>query len=248
MIIDSHTHVDMVESWGWMDPPAAILELMDEAHVDQAIIMTYRDAVGPNDPSTEYIKKAVEKYPDRLIGYVRINPNSSGAMDALDQAISDYKMKGLKLHPVSYVGFPFGEATLRLMRRAAQYNVPVLFHTGDEPLALPEEVAEAARLVSEVTVIMAHLGGYFHNDAVLEVAESLPNVYVDTSAVPYPWIIRRAVDAFGPERVLYASDGPGCPPILEVEKVRLAGLTKEEEGLVFAGNIQRLLNGVRHDI
>jgi len=48
--------------------------------------------------------------------------------------------------------------------------------------------------------------------------------------------------------VLYASDGPGCPPILEVEKVRLAGLSIEEEELVFAGNIQRILDGVQHDI
>ena len=151
MIIDSHTHVDLVESWGWMDPPEAILALIDEANVDRAIIMTYRDAIGPDDPSTEYIRSAVNKYPDRLIGYVRINPNAHGALDALDQAIGDYQMKGLKLHPVSYVGFPFGEATLLLMRRAAQYNAPVLFHTGDEPLALPEEVAEAARLVPEAS-------------------------------------------------------------------------------------------------
>jgi predicted TIM-barrel fold metal-dependent hydrolase len=248
MIIDSHTHVDLVESWGWMDPPEAILDLMDEAGVDQAIIMTYRDAIGPNDPATEYIRSAVSKYPDQLIGYVRINPKAPGAIDALDQAIGDYKMKGLKLHPVSYVGFPYGEETLRLMRRAAQYNAPILFHTGDEALALPEEVAEAARLVPEATVIMAHLGGYYHYEAVLNMAEILPNVFVDTSAIPYPWVIRKAVDAFGMERVLYASDGPGCPPILELEKVRLAGLTREEEEFVFAGNIQHILERVRHDI
>ena len=248
MIIDSHTHVDLVEAWGWMDAPEVILALMDQAGVERAIVMTYRDASGPNDAATEYIRDAITKYPQRLIGYVRINPNSPGAMDALDQALGDYKMKGLKLHPVSYVGYPYGEATLRLMRRAAEYNAPVLFHTGDEALALPEQVAEAARLVPEATVILAHLGGYYHHDAVLELAGDLPNVCVDTSAIPYPWMIRRAVDVFGPERVLYASDGPGCPPILEVEKVRLAGLSPDEEQMVFAGNIQRLLDGVRHDI
>jgi len=231
-----------------MDPPELMLELMDESGVDQAVVMTYRDATGPDDPATEYIREAVEKYPGRLIGYVRINPNSPCAMDALDQALGDYKMKGLKLHPVSYVGFPYGEATLRLMRRAAEYNAPVLFHTGDEPLALPDEVAEAAQRVPEASVIMAHMGGYYHHHAVLDIAESLPNVFVDTSAIPYPWVIRQAVEAFGVERVLYASDGPGCPPILEIEKVRLAGLSPEEEELVFAGNIQRILNGVRHDI
>ena len=248
MIIDSHTHVDLVEAWGWMDPPELMLELMDEAEVDQAIIMTYRDAIGPDDTATLYVQDAVKKYPERLIGYVRINPNAPAAIEALDQAISDYKMKGLKLHPVSYVGFPYGEPTLRLMRRAAQYDAPVLFHTGDEALALPEQVAEAARLVPEAKVIMAHLGGYYHYEAVLEIADTLPNVLVDTSASPYPWMIKRAVDAFGVERVLYASDGPGCPPILEVEKVRLSGLTPEEQELVFAGNIQSVLDGVRHEL
>jgi hypothetical protein len=41
MIIDSHTHVDRV---GWYDPPETIVRLMDEAGIDQSIIMTYRDA------------------------------------------------------------------------------------------------------------------------------------------------------------------------------------------------------------
>ncbi len=248
MIIDSHTHVDLVEAWGWMDPPEAILSSMDKANVEKAVIMTYRDAHGPDDPATLYIKEAVDRYPERLIGYVRINPNMAGAINALDQAIVDFKMKGLKLHPVSYVGFPYAEPTLRLMRRAAAYNAPVLFHTGDEALALPEEVAQAARLVPDATVIMAHLGGYFHFDAVINLADKLPNVMVDTSGIPYPWVIRQAIDAFGPERVMYASDGPGCPPILEIEKVRLAGLSDEEAELIFSKNIQRLIDGVRHEI
>jgi len=248
MIIDSHTHVDEVEAWGWIDPPEVLLPLLDEAGIDQAIIMTYRDAAGPDDPATAYILDAVARYPERLIGYVRLNPQAPGAMDALDKALGEDGLKGLKLHPVSYVGFPFGEATLRLMRRAAEYNAPVLFHTGDEALALPEEVAQAARLCPEVTVIMAHMGGYYHYEAVLQAARELPNVLVDTSASPYPWMIRRAVETIGPERVLFASDGPGCLPALEVEKVRLAGLSPADEALVFAGNIQRVLAGVRHDL
>jgi hypothetical protein len=61
-------------------------------------------------------------------------------------------------------------------------------------------------------------------------------------------VIRQAVDTLGAERVLYASDGPGCPPLLEVEKVRLAGLSSAKEELIFSGNIQRLLQGVRHEL
>jgi uncharacterized protein len=248
LIIDSHTHVDEIPSWGWIDPPEVLIPLMDDAGIDKAVIMTYRDAVGPDDPAVSYILDAITQYPDRLIGYIRINPNSPGAMDTLDKALGDDGFKGLKLHPVSYVGFPYAEAALKLMRRAAMYNAPVLFHTGDEAMALPEEVAEAARLCPEVSVIMAHIGGFYHHGAAIQAALELPNVYIDTSASPYPWMIKRAVEMIGAERVLFGSDGPGCLPALEVEKVHLAGLASDDEDLVFAGNIQRILDGVRHVI
>jgi len=247
MIIDSHAHVDLVEAWGWMDPPEVMVSLMDEAEVSQAVVMTYRDAAGPDDPATLYIRDAVLKYPDRLIGYVRINPN---APERKMLSIRPWRIPLERAEAASgeLCRFSVRRAYTAIDAPAAQYNLPVLFHTGDEALALPEEVAQAARLVPEATVIMAHLGGYFHFEAVLKIAHELPNVMVDTSAIPYPWVIRRAVDAFGAERVMYASDGPGCPPILEVEKVRLAGLTPAEEELVFSGNIQRLLSGVNHEL
>jgi uncharacterized protein len=54
-------------------------------------------------------------------------------------------------------------------------------------------------------------------------------------------MIKETVEQLGAHRVLFASDGPGCDPTLEVEKVRRAGLTPEEEALIFEGNIARLL-------
>lgn len=247
MIIDSHTHVDEVEAWGWMDPPEVLLPLLDEAGIDRAIAMTYRDAAGPDDPSIDYLLNAIARYPDRLIGYIRVNPQAGAAQEAVDRAM-EAGMKGVKLHTVSYVGFPYSEPTLRLMRHAARYNAPVLFHSGDEALALPEQLAEAARLCPETTVILGHMGGYFHTEAAIQLAHSLPNILLDTSAMPYPAVIRQAVETIGAERVLFASDGPGCLPALEVEKVRLAGLSLQEEALVFAGNILRVLGGVRHEL
>jgi predicted TIM-barrel fold metal-dependent hydrolase len=66
--------------------------------------------------------------------------------------------------------------------------------------------------------------------------------------MPYPEMIQRAVETIGAARVLFGSDGPGCIPALELEKVRLAGLSPEDEALVLGGNIQRLMDGVRHVI
>ena len=248
MIIDSHTHVDEVEAWGWIDPPEVLLPLLDQAGIEKAIIMSYRDAVTTEDPAVQYVKDAVDKYPERLIGYIRINAESPQAGEILDLAIQEYKFKGVKLHPVSYVGYPYGENTVRLIKRASQYQAPILFHSGDEPLALPQELAEAARLCPEATLIFAHIGGYFHCEAAIRAAERYENIYLDTSGMPYPGVISEAVERIGSERVIFGSDGPGCLPALEVDKVKMAGLSPGQEENVFTKNIMRILRGVNHDV
>lgn len=243
MIIDSHTHID--EAGFWVDPPETILELMDEAEIEKAVVMTYRDAPVPGDRNPlDYVADACQRYP-RLIGYARMNPRyGEQAVRELERGFRDLGMKGLKLHPVSYVMHPMSDETLALIRTAAAWNAPTLFHCGDEEFTLPYQVAQAAAVVPEATIIMGHMGGYFHVEDAIAAARLHPNLVLDTSAMPYPKMIRRAVERIGPERVVFASDGPGCDPTLEVAKVRAAGLTPSEEELVFAGNIQRILDGV----
>ncbi|MFO8061129.1 MAG: amidohydrolase family protein [Bacillota bacterium] len=243
MIIDSHTHVDTV---GWYDPPETIISLMDEAGIDKAIIMTYVDAPD-TEGALEYIAESVDRYPDRLIGYARMNPRQGdAALSLFQKAMEEYRFKGLKLHPVSTLLHPGGAETVQMIRLAAQYNAPTLFHCGDEEMTLPLQVARAAEACPDATIILGHSGGYFHVADAIRVAEEFPNVVLDTSAMPYPGLIREAVNRIGADRVIYASDGPGCDPSLEVHKVRLARLTAEEEERVFYRNIKTILDRVSH--
>lgn len=106
---------------------------------------------------------------------------------------------------------------------------------------MPLQIAEAAALVPEAKIILGHMGGYFHVKDAIRVAKRHPNLILETSAMPYPSLIKEAVDTLGVERVLFASDGPGCDPSIEVEKVRRAGLTPEQEERIYAGNIEELL-------
>ncbi len=242
MIVDSHTHVDESPLLGWSDPPEVIVRLMDEARVSRAVIMTYRDMPGPEEGVIEYVANAVRQYPDRLIAYARMNPRyGDEAIDLFDRAIREYHMRGLKLHPVTTIMHPASEPTLNLIRHAASLNVPTLFHCGDEEFTLPLQIAEAAALVPEANIILGHMGGYFHARDAIRVAKRHPNLFLETSAMPYPAMIAAAVEAIGADRVLFASDGPGCDPSIEVEKVRRAGLTPEQERQLFSGNIERLL-------
>ncbi len=242
MIIDSHTHVDR---FGWYDPPETIIRLMDEAGVDQSIIMTYGDAPDV-EGALEYIAEAVQKYPDRLIGYARMNPRRGEKAHRLFQkAMEVYGFKGLKLHPVGSLSHPGSRDTIEMIHLAARYGAPTLFHCGDEEYTLPLQIAQAAAACPEATIILGHAGGYFHVQDAIRVAERYPNVYLETSAMPYPRLIKEAVERVGASRVLYASDGPGCDLTIEIHKVRMAGLTPEEEEALFFRNIQRILSNVR---
>jgi len=245
VIIDAHLHVDDLPALGWKLEAAHCVARLDEAGIDRGVVMTIVDAPEVNPRALELVAEACAAYPGRLDAFARIHPwYGDAALALLDRAIGELGFKGLKLHPVSTIAHPAGEDTLRLIRRAAEHSAPTLFHCGDEPLTTPLAVAAAAAACPGATIVLGHMGGYFHVDEAIAVAERFPNLLLETSAMPYPAKIAAAVDRLGPERVLFASDGPACSPRLELEKVRLAGLGPEAERLVLGGNTERILAAV----
>lgn len=245
-IIDSHAHVDEFEAFGWFDPPEVLIDLLDEAGIRQAVIMTYCDAPVLRDDGLAYIAEAVKKYPDRLVGYARIHPQMKGrAIAMLEEAVLDLKFKGLKLHPESITTHPYHAASIALLRKAGELRVPALFHCGDESMSLPLQVGRAAELCPDTKIILGHMGGYFHVDDAIKMAEKYENLYLETSAMPYPDKIAEAVSRIGADRVLFASDGPGCNPELEIKKIRHAGLSEHDIQSVMGQNITRLLDSAR---
>jgi predicted TIM-barrel fold metal-dependent hydrolase len=245
MIVDAHLHVDDLPVLGWKLDAAECVRRMDEAGIERGVVMTIVDAPEVNPRALELIAEACAQHPGRLDAFARIHPWYGDESVALLERAFALGFKGLKLHPVTTIAHPACEATLRLIRVAAEHDAPTLFHCGDEPLTTPFAVARAAAACPEATIILGHMGGYFHVDEAIEVAEEYENVLLETSAMPYPRKIREAVERVGASRVLYASDGPACSPRIEVEKVRLARLPADAEPLVFGENALRLLNAVR---
>ncbi len=238
-------HVDHLPALGWELEAAACVRRLDEAGIDKGVVMTIVDAPEVNPDALELIANAFAAFPGRLEAFARLHPWYDEAVELLERAISGYGFKGLKLHPVTTIAHPAGEETLRLIRAAAARGAPTLFHCGDEPLTTPLAIARAAEACPQATIVLGHMGGYFHVDEAIETAERLPNLMLESSAMPYPAKIREAVVRLGPERVLFASDGPACSPRIELEKVRLAGLEPQAERLVLGGNARRLLERVR---
>lgn len=246
-IIDSHAHVDEYEAFGWFDPPEALVGLLDEAGIERAVVMTYADAPVLKPDALRYLHDACKKYPDRLIPYARINPHAANAAALLEEAIVDLKMKGLKIHQESVTAAAHHDSVVRLVKKAAEFDAPTLFHTGDEPLSLPQQFTKLAERAPEATIILAHMGGYHHTEDAIRLCERYENLVLDTSACPYPRRIEEAVERIGAGRVLFGSDGPGCNPRLELRKIKRLGLSENEERLVLHDNVASILERVRHE-
>jgi len=242
MIIDAHAHADENEIWGWYDPPEKVIALMDEAGIDMAIITPYVDDPGPS-PGLKNLKRYIAKFPDRLIGFPRIDPKfGQRSIDIFERSIRENPlMKGLKLHPISNLVKPFAPLCLELIRKAGELGVPVFIHCGDKVPALPLQIARAAALCPNTTII-CHMGGYFHAEEILYCARRHSNLVLDTSSTPYPVIIRQAIEVLGPDRVVFATDSPAGDPISELQKIRMLNLKPDVEERVLWKNIADILH------
>ena len=61
----------------------------------------------------------------------------------------------------------------------------------------------------------------------IRVAQQYSNIMLDTSSVPYPELIRKAIETIGADRVVYASDNPAGDPLVDIAKIKKLNLPKD---------------------
>ena len=213
-----------------MDPEAdKMIEEMDEAGVDKSVIfgvdygLLFGEAPLHIFEQNRIYANVAKKHEGRLIPLIAIDPRRKGALRHCKEAYHDWGMKGFKLHAgVGYL--PDSPECFWVYEKAAEWNVPVMVHTGGAPSvslrwenSRPVYVASAASRYPEVKFIMAHCGdlGWWYE--AMQAANWLSNVYVDLSlwqksykknpARFYKWL-RHIIDEVGPEKVLFATDAP----------------------------------------
>ena len=242
MIIDAHAHMDECEIRGWYDTPERVIGFMDRFGIDKAVVSTYRNAPETDNAPMEYIVEGCKKYPDRLIPFLRLNPRAGKkAVALLEFAVEQHAVKGVKLHPASYNLPPFGGITVEIMKKAAYYDIPVLFHCADELMTYPIQIGDAMDESPDTKVILAHMGGFFHKKDAIELMKRCPNAYTDTCEFPFSAGIRAFIEELGPDRIFFGTDLPTDNPAFEIEKIRILGLGQEIEEKLFCRNIASLL-------
>ncbi|MGB5823361.1 MAG: amidohydrolase family protein [Proteocatella sp.] len=243
MIIDAHAHLEVFESIGLDDGPEKVISYMEYAGIDMACISTYTNQPGMHTASLEYYADCVKQYPGKFVPFVRLDPGyGDRTLKVIDEAVMKYGFKGIKLHPIDYSLAPFEDGTIKILKKAAHYDIPVLYHCSDEIMCLPLQIEWAAEACPEAKIILGHMGGFFHQDDAIEIAKRCDNVYLETCEQPFVGGIKKAVEEIGADRLLFGTDIPTDNPLLELEKIRYAKLGYENEEKILFKNIARLIH------
>jgi len=190
----------------------------------------------------------------RLLCFGSVHPDSPDAIGQLQQ-IKALGLRGVKLHP-DYQNFTVDDPRLfPLYAEIARLGLPVVFHTGRDPLspeqlhATPQGIATVAARFPQLTVIAAHMGGMDRNFSFDEserlLCGSFRNLYLDTAmaAVHCPTEqFVRMVRAHGADRILFATDCPWDTPPHAYELIDRCGFTAEERADICWRNAARLFS------
>jgi uncharacterized protein len=272
MIIDCHVHLNRYsegEHGSLRERYLALRAEMDRHGVDYALVLTsYK--VTDGRPDTRSVLDVVGE--DPRIGVVAaVSYLHYRAADLADYRtlLREERIKGFKLYP-GYEPFYVHDARMRVVYElAAEFNVPVMIHTGDtyDPhgrikYSHPIEVDEVAVDFREVTFVICHLGNPWITDA-MEVIYKNPNVVGDISGFTLGQFEERferfmlqqvnEVVAFAgdPSKLLYGTDWPICDMGSYIRFVNNLHLTEEENDKIFWGNSARLfridVDGIRKD-
>ena len=238
MIIDAHNHVGGPDRGdGKRQSAEEIVAEMDRLGIDKAVIFPFSE-VNPGisfSIANNRTAEAINKYPDRLIGFARLDPNfGKKGVEELKRDV-ELGLVGLKLHPSSQKFSLRSEHLRNIIKKASRLNIPVIFDSGKKE-SPPEQIGELAELFPDAKIIMAHMFGDF-----LWVALHHQNIYIQTTDMPRKEIIQKAVEELGAERVIMGSDSPYISMKAELEKIKSLNISEKEKKLIMGENMRRIL-------
>ena len=221
-LFDAHIH----SCAKWYEPFESALYHMDLHGVSKALLVPIH-----GDFDSEYVLGCKKKYPDRVDVCVQVNNDDPHAADEL-RRLRDAGAVGVRLLPDE--PYP-GEDPYALWRVAEEVGLAVSCYVNLPDCSDPA-FHEALASMPRLKVVLEHLGGASRTtrypqiqleylDRLLELAE-FPNVYVKAPAFgefygkPNPIVeptfgeapafFKQVFDAFGPRRLMWASDFPKC--------------------------------------
>ena len=240
MIIDFHCHAGrgdlLTAPWNTTAPMESYLRRARRAGIARTVVFpAFHTDYGT---ANRELARIVARWRPRLIGFAMVNAKSDAGRirEMVREAVTRHGCRGLKVH--GHEAMP----TREVCEAAREFNLPIIVDVAGKAHVIDMFASE----YPQVRFVIAHLGSFADDwrahERVIEQMVRYPNVMADTSGVRRFDYLVRAVARAGPRRVIFGSDGPWLHPGLELQKIRLLGLSRRDEALVLGGNARRLLS------
>jgi uncharacterized protein len=251
-IWDVHCHLSGVKGATPEERADRLLEYADRMGVSRLCI--FMGLEWSHEPSAEKLThdndevlRAVAHRPDRLLGFVYVNPQHvQASLDELNRCVGDGPMVGVKLWVAKHCD---DAAVDPIVARAAELKAPILQHTwikagGNLPgESTPQDLTRLAGRHPEATIICGHAGGDWEQG--IRAVRSSPNVLVELGGGdPAAGFTEMAARELGAERVVFGSDAGGRSFASQLAKVYGAEVDEAAKRLILSGNLRRILNPI----
>lgn len=218
-----------------------------------------------NDPElmvmhNDYMAQCMTQYPNRLKGFISINPKfKEKAIDEIQRCVSLGFVGIGELGPGGN-GYDFNDSDfIDILQCARHYKLPVCIHCGEliggnyagRDRTNLEPLIDILKVYPDLKLILAHLGGglpFFEMNKRFK--DLFHNVRYDIAANPLLYNIRSikaVIDIIGPHRLFYGSDFPlvlypsQCDTMnfsKFIEDIQInGGLSDHEQQLIFSQNL-----------
>ena len=242
-------------------------EALTEAGVGRALL------IGSVPGEEEQVARAVARHPERFVGAFMLDPTQEGALTRVAWALAQPGMRVVCLFPAMHGYSPTDGRVLGLAEQVAGTSGTALFvHCGVLTVGIrkklglsstfearfgnPLDVQGLALRHPSLPVIVPHFGAGFFRE-LLMVADTCPNVHVDTSSsnawmkyspgLTLRHVLAQALAVLGPERLLFGTDSSYFPRGWHgaIRDAQLAvldelGVPHVSQQAIFAGNFDRL--------
>lgn len=251
-IWDVHCHLSSAHGSSPEERMGYLIRFMDRLGIERVMLSLGYPLLA--DPRPEQLReendqvlKAIERWPDRTVGFVYLNPNQlSFSLQEFDRCVRDGPMAGVKLWVARRCNAPELDP---IIERAAALRAPVLQHAwfnlkGNLPgESTPSDLAELAKRHPRTMFIDSHTGGDW--ELGVRAVRDAQNVAVCVAGFdPTAGIVEMAVRELGAERVVFGSDAAGRSFASQLGKVMGAQVPEAARRLILGENLRRMLTPI----
>ena len=241
MIIDAHAHVGRFNSWPLAESePGKIVGILQREGIDYALTSSARALCYDCPSGNAELLQIAQQYRE-ILPLLCVNPRRDEEAMA---ELGDCKGKGfvgVKLHPAMHAYSLASAEAASVLSFCEENEIAVLTHSAEtDPGCGPEAIRHAAERHPRLKLLVGH-ACLFSSREVVGVAEEHANVYLEVSVNYEAGKLEDTIRRLGAGRVLFGSDVPLHNPSVMLQRIRLIGLSKDEEDRILFRNVQSIL-------